>query len=190
MADLVREGKVRHLGLSEVNAETLRRAHAVHPITALQSEFSLTTQEVAAEMLPVCRDLGTAYVAYSPLGRGLLSGTYTPDTEMSDTDFRKHLPRYSGEDFAKNLEPVEVVKAIAAEHKATPAQIALAWVLAQGDDIVPIPGTTKPERVEENAAAVRLRLSEGDLARLGEAFAPGHITGARYTEIGMQAVGQ
>lgn len=190
MADLVREGKVRHIGLSEVNAKTLRKAHEVHPVTALQSEFSLTTQDVAAGMLPVCRELGIAYVAYSPLGRGLLSGTYSPEMEMPDTDFRKHLPRFSGGNLAHNLEPIEVLKAVADGKEATPAQIALAWVLAQGDDIVPIPGTTKPERVWENAAAADIALSEEEMAQLNEAFGTGAITGDRYGAIGMETIGQ
>ena len=190
MADLVREGKVRHIGLSEVNAETLRKAQAVHPVAALQSEFSLTTQDVAAEMLPLCREFGIAYVAYSPLGRGLLSGTYTPDSEMPNTDFRKHLPRFSGENLARNLAPVEAVKTIAAEKDAAPAQIALAWVLAQGDDIVPIPGTTKPARVWENMAAVDISLTDDDIDRLSEAFGTGAISGERYGAIGMEVVGQ
>ena len=188
MAELVREGKVRHIGLSEMNADTLRRAHAVHPITALQSEFSLSTQDVAGEMLPVCRELGVTYVAYSPLGRGLLSGTYTPDTEMEDSDFRKYLPRFDKDRLAENLKPVDVLKDIAAAHEASPAQIALAWVLAQGDDILPIPGTTKPERVWANAGAADLTLSKDDLDRLAQAF-EGAITGDRYPPMGMESVG-
>lgn len=188
MADLVREGKIRHIGLSEVNADTLRAANAVHPVTALQSEYSLTTREVADEMLPVCREFGTAYVAYSPLGRGLLSGTYSADVELDDADFRKHLPRFDKDHLAENLAPVEAVKAIAAEHEATPAGVALAWVLAQGDDIIPIPGTTKPERVRENAAAATLSLSEEDLARLDGAFGSDAIKGDRYAPGGMQTV--
>lgn len=188
MSRLVEAGKVRAIGLSEVNADTLRKAHATHPISALQSELSLTTQDVAREMLPVCRELGVTFVAYSPLGRGLLSGTWTPDADLDASDFRAHLPRFKGEALEKNLEPVELLRDIAARHDVTPAALALAWVLDQGDDVVPIPGTRKAERVRENARALDVELTDDDRRRLTNAF--GGIIGERYPAMGMKSVGR
>lgn len=189
MGDLVKEGKVRYLGLSEVSADTLRQAHAIAPITALQSEYSLNTQDVAAEMLPVCRALNIAFVAYSPLGRGLLTGTYDNGAAFPEGDVRGVFPQFS-EGLAANLELVAALKDVAASRGVTPAQIALAFVLAQGLDVVPIPGTTRPERIAENAGAVDVTLSPAEIDTLGAIFAPGRVRGARYHEAGMRNVGR
>jgi aryl-alcohol dehydrogenase-like predicted oxidoreductase len=178
MAELVAEGKVRHLGLSEASPETIRRAHAVHPITALQTEYSLWTRDLEREILPTIRELGIGLVAYSPLGRGFLTGTIGSIEELDATDFRRHMPRF--EQFEANRRIVEAVQALAAERDVTAAQVALAWVLAQGEDIVPIPGTTKPARVAENVAAAELELSDAELARLDAAAPVGAAVGDRY----------
>jgi aryl-alcohol dehydrogenase-like predicted oxidoreductase len=159
LAELVTEGKIRHIGLSEAGADTIRRAHAVHPVTALQSEYSLWTRDPEPKVLPVLRELGIGLVAYSPLGRGFLTGEIRTTDDFADNDSRKTNPRFTGENFERNLRAVEEVKAIAAEVGATPGQVALAWVLAQGDDIAPIPGTKRVVRVEENVAADRVQLS-------------------------------
>jgi aryl-alcohol dehydrogenase-like predicted oxidoreductase len=177
MAELVKEGKVAHLGLSEVNAETLRAADATHPITALQSEWSLFTRELEHEIVPTARELGIGIVPYAPLGRGELSG----GAEIAaDNDFRTTSPRFQGENRERNLELVERAKAIAEEVGCTPAQLALAWVLARGDDVVPIPGTRHSRRVEENAATVEIALTEDQLQALDELFPPGVTAGGRY----------
>jgi len=180
MAELVTAGKVRYLGLSEASAATIRRAHAVHPITALQSEYSLWTRDVEPEVLPALRELGIGLVPYSPLGRGFLSGTITSPDDLEEGDWRRGNPRFQGEAFQANLRLVDALRAMADEKGVTASQLALAWVLAQGDDVVPIPGTTKPERVEENAAALDVLLTDADLGRLEEIAPPGVAEGTRY----------
>ncbi len=166
LAELVTEGKIRHIGLSEAGPETIRRAHAVHPVTALQSEYSLWTRDPEPRVLPVLRELGIGLVAYSPLGRGFLTGQIRSTGDFADTDSRKTNPRFVGDNFDRNLRAVDEVRAIAAEVGATPAQVALAWVLAQGDDIAPIPGTKRVARVQENAAADTIRLSPEQVDKL------------------------
>lgn len=188
MADLVRQGKVRYLGLSEAAVTTIRRAHKVHPITAVQTEYSLWTRDPEEGLLDALRTLGIGFVAYSPLGRGFLTGQIKRVEDLAADDFRRQNPRFQGENFRKNLELVAKVEEIAKEHKCTPAQLALAWVLAQGDDIVPIPGTRHPKRVEENVGALNVVLSENDLRRIDAAAPKGAAAGARYAEGGMRAV--
>ncbi|MBZ3905404.1 aldo/keto reductase [Streptomyces griseiscabiei] len=166
LAELVAEGKIRHIGLSEAGAQTIRRAHAVHPVTALQSEYSLWTRDPEAEVLPVLRELGIGLVPYSPLGHGFLTGQIRSTDDFADDDWRKTNPRFMGENFQRNLRVADEVKAVADEAGATPAQVALAWLLAQGDDIAPIPGTKRVERVEENTAADAIELSTAQLAKL------------------------
>src|ERR1700755_1015507 len=168
MAELVQEGKVRHLGLSEAAPDTIRRAHAVHPITALQTEYSLWTRDVESEVLPPCRELGIGFVPYSPLGRGFLSGRFKSPDELDDGDFRKHGPRFTGENLDANLDLAKKVEELAEAKGCTPAQFALAWVLAQGDDVVPIPGTKRREYLEENVAALDVKLTPEDLKRINE----------------------
>ena len=181
MAQLVREGKVRYLGLSEAGPETIRRAHAVHPITALQSEYSLWSREPENDgVLSTVRKLGIGFVAYSPLGRGFLTGQILSPEDLAPDDWRRTHPRFQGENFKKNLELVERLKEIAKAKSATPAQISLAWVLSSGDDVVPIPGTKRRTRLEENAAAVTIELSPEERARLDNVFLPGAAAGARY----------
>jgi len=177
MAELVEAGKVRYLGLSEASADTIRRAHAVHPITAVQSEWSLFSRDIEESVLPVCRELGIGIVPYSPLGRGLLTGALP--TDLADDDFRRTLPRFTGENLEANLALVEEVRAIAQRYDATPGQVALAWVLAQGNDVVPIPGTKRRHYLEENWRAVDLKLSDQDLASLSR-IAP---AGPRYPDM-------
>jgi aryl-alcohol dehydrogenase-like predicted oxidoreductase len=167
MAGLVEAGKVRHLGLSEASADTVRRAAAVHPIAALQSEWSLFTRELEDEIVPTCRELGIGLVPFSPLGRGLLTGAVTDVATLSDNDFRRTNPRFDGESFDHNLALVEVVKDVAAQHGCTPGQVALAWLAAQGDDVVPIPGTKRRTYLEDNVGALDVRLTDEDLDRLG-----------------------
>ena len=186
MAELVKEGKVKHLGLSEVGPETLRRAHAVHPVAALQSEYSLWERGIEAEILPTLRELGIGLVPYSPLGRGFLTGEIKSYEDIPEDDYRRNDPRYQGENFAKNMELVDVVKDIARSKNAAPGQIALAWLLAQGEDIAPIPGTKRLEYLEENAASVAVALTADDLARLN-ALAT-QTAGPRYGERGMGMV--
>ena len=180
LAELVTAGKIRHIGLSEAGPETLRRAHKTHPITALQSEYSLWTRNCEPEVLPVCRELGIAYVAYSPLGRGFLTATIKSLDGLPGTDRRAEHPRFQGEHLARNLELLGALEAMAAAKACTPAQIAIAWVLAQGEDIIPIPGTKKTKYLEENAAAVELVLTAEELATLDNAFPPGITAGDRY----------
>jgi len=187
MAELVREGKVRYLGLSEAAAQTLRRAHKVHPISALQTEFSLWSREPQAELLPTCRELGIGFVAYSPLGRGFLAGRFNSTAELAPDDFRRDSPRFQQENFARNLELLDRFRAIAAANRCTPAQLALAWVMAQGEHIVPIPGTTHLERLEENIGAAALQLDARTLADI-DAVAQQSAAGGRYDEAGLQAV--
>jgi aryl-alcohol dehydrogenase-like predicted oxidoreductase len=183
MAALVRAGKVRFLGLSEAAPATIRRAHAVHPITALQTEFSLWTRDPEQEILPAVRELGIGFVAYSPLGRGFLSAEIRSREFFEEGDFRSYNPRFQEGNLERNLELVDQVARIAAEREVTPAQLALAWVLAQGDDIVPIPGTTKTSHLEQNLKALEFELTEEDLARIDEAFPPGATAGDRYPDM-------
>jgi aryl-alcohol dehydrogenase-like predicted oxidoreductase len=183
MAELVRQGKVRYLGLSEAAPETLRRAHAVYPISALQSEYSLWTRDPEDEALAAVRELGIGFVAYSPLGRGFLSARFKDPEDLGKDDFRRNNPRFRGENFRHNLKLVAQVEEIAAEKGITPAQLALAWVLAQGEDIVPIPGTTRRERLEENVAAAAVVLTGEELARLEAAFPRGAAAGTRYPDM-------
>jgi len=183
MKELVEAGKVRHLGLSEAGPQTIRRAHAVHPITALQTEYSLWSRDPEDEILPTIRELGIGFVAYSPVGRGFLSGRIRSVDDLGEDDFRKHHPRFQGENFQRNLDLVQDVDALATEKGCTPAQLALAWVLAQGDDIVPIPGTTKVGHLEENAGALEVELTAGDLQRLEEAFPKDATSGDRYADM-------
>ncbi len=183
MAELVQQGKVRYLGMSEAAAETIRRAHAVHPITALQSEYSLWQREPEDEILPTIRSLGIGFVPYSPLGRGFLSGQITSPDDFAADDYRKNLPRFQGDNFDKNLQVVERVKEIAKEKNATPGQLALAWLLAQGDDIVPIPGTKRVAYLEENVAAVDITLTKAELAQIDEVSPLGVAAGDRYADM-------
>ncbi len=184
MAALVRAGKVRWLGLSEVSAATLRRAHAVHPITALQSEYSLWSRDPESDgTLAACRELGIAFVAYSPLGRGFLTGQIQKPEDFAADDFRRHLPRFQGANFQRNIELVARVREIAAKKGCTPAQLALAWVLAQAPEIVPIPGTKRRKYLEENLAALEVRLTPAELAEIESVFSPGAIAGSRYTPV-------
>ncbi|MCW5848521.1 MAG: aldo/keto reductase [Anaerolineae bacterium] len=183
MAELVHAGKVRYLGLSEAAPATIRRAHAVHPITALQTEYSLWTREVEAEILPTVRELGIGFVAYSPLGRGFLTGRITKPEDLEAADSRRGMPRFQGENFQRNLDIVERIQALAAEKGVTPAQLALAWVLAQGKDIVPIVGTKHRVYLEENVQAVNIELTAEDLAGIGAALPPGITAGERYANM-------
>ncbi len=183
MAELVAAGKVRHLGLSEASPETIRRAHAVHPISALQTEYSLWTRDPEDGPLPTCRELGIGFVAYSPLGRGFLTGRFRSPDDFDEGDFRGHHPRFQGENFQRNLDLVARVEELAAEKGCTPAQLALAWVLARGDDIVPIPGTKRRGYLEQNVGALDVELSDDDLARIEEAFPKGATAGERYADM-------
>jgi aryl-alcohol dehydrogenase-like predicted oxidoreductase len=186
MAELVEQGKVRHLGLSEAAPETIRRAHAVHPITAVQTEYSLWTRDPEADVLPTCRELGIGFVPYSPLGRGFLSGRFKSPEDLDEDDFRRRGPRFTGVNLERNLELAAKVEGIASEKGITSAQLALAWVLAQGEDLVPIPGTKRRTYLEQNAAAADIELTDEDLARI-DAELP-EAAGARYDEAGMAAV--
>jgi aryl-alcohol dehydrogenase-like predicted oxidoreductase len=188
MAELVREGKVRHLGLSEAAADTIRRAAKVHPIAALQSEYSLFTREHEAEVLPTVRELGISFVAYSPLGRGFLTGAIKRQGDLAANDWRRGVPRFGGEHFARNVALVEEVERLAKAKGCTPAQLALAWVLAQGDDIVPIPGTKRRNYLEENVAALDVTLSKDDLARIDALQLAEKVSGARYPDLSMANV--
>jgi len=189
MAELVEAGKVRHLGLSEAGAGTIRRAHAVHPITALETEYSLWSRDVEAGILATCRELGVGFVAYSPLGRGFLTGRFASPDDLAEDDWRRNNPRFQGENFEKNLELVEQVEQIAREKGSTPAQLALAWVLHRGEDVVPIPGTTRSRHLDENAAAAAIELSNDELARIDEVIPQDLVAGTRYPEAGMARVG-
>ena len=185
VADLVREGKVKYFGISEAGAETIKRAHAVHPVSALQSEYSLWSRGVEAEILPLCRALGIGFVAYSPLGRGLLAGA---GGQLGQNDFRRGLPRWKGAALEKNLSLAENFAALAAKKSCTPAQLALAWVLHKGEDIIPIPGTTKIARLEQNLSAADVTLSMDDIAEIETAAPEAAVEGARYDEIGLRMV--
>src|SRR4051812_7156550 len=186
MAELVQQGKVLHLGLSEAAPETIRRAHAVHPITAVQTEYSLWTRDPEREVLPTCRELGIGFVPYSPLGRGFLSGRVTSPDDLAEDDFRRTGPRFKGENLEANLALAAKVKEIAADKGITPAQLAIAWVLAQGDDLVPIPGTKRRTYLEQNVGAADVELTEEDLARINAELP--EAAGDRYDEAGMASV--
>ncbi len=185
MSRLVEEGKVRYLGLSEASAETVRRAQAVHPIAALQSEYSLWTRDVEAEILPTCRELGIGFVAYSPLGRGFLTGRFQKPEDLAVDDRRRQFPRFSEENFEQNMRLVERVREIASEKGCEASQLALAWVLAQGEDVVPIPGTKRRKYLEENVGAVEVELTAADLARVEEVLSDASVAGTRYPEQSM-----
>lgn len=189
MKRLVEQGKVRALGLSEAAATTVRRAHKVHPITALQTEYSLFTRDVEKEILPTCRELGIGFVAYSPLGRGILSGTIPTLDQLGETDRRRAMPRYQGGNLAHNLALLRPLLDLAARIGATPAQVAIAWLLSRGDDIVPIPGTNKPARLDENLGALQVGASAADLDALGRAIDASAVTGTRYPADHMPKVG-
>ncbi|TYC64330.1 aldo/keto reductase [Rhodobacterales bacterium] len=188
LAALKDEGKIGHIGLCEVSAETLRRAHAVHPVTAVQTEYSLWTRDVEAEVLPTCRELGIGFVPYSPLGRGFLTGRFQAGSQFEDGDFRASLPRFAPDNAAANGALVDVVRDIAAQKGCTPAQVALAWLLAKGDDIVPIPGTKRIKYLEENAAAASIALTETEQSGLEKALSNLPVSGERYTAEGMKGV--
>jgi aryl-alcohol dehydrogenase-like predicted oxidoreductase len=190
MAQLVKEGKVRHLGLSEAGPQTIRRAHAVHPITALQSEYSLWTRDPEDKILPTCRELGIGFVAYSPLGRGFLTGRFKRFEDLPADDYRRHSPRFQGENFQRNLDLVRRIGELAAQKHRTPSQLALAWVLAQGEGIVPIPGTKHRKYLEENVAAVEIKLTGEELAQIAKVAPVGVAVGPRYPEHMMHLVGR
>jgi aryl-alcohol dehydrogenase-like predicted oxidoreductase len=183
MAELVEQGKIRYLGMSEAAPETIRRAYTVHPITALQTEYSLWSRDPEDEILPTVRELGIGFVAYSPLGRGFLSGKIQSLNDLDPKDYRRYSPRFQGENFAKNLQVVEQVQAIAAEKQVTPSQLAIAWLLAQGEDIVPIPGTKRRAYLEENATAVDITLTAEELARINAVAPQGVAVGDRYPDM-------
>lgn len=188
MAELVKQGKVHYLGLSEASPDTLRRARKVHPIAALQSEYSLWTRDPENRVLPTCRELGIGFVAYSPLGRGFLSGRIRRFEDLAEDDFRRMAPRFQGANFAKNLKLVEKVKALAGAKNCTPSQLALAWVLAQGEDIVPIPGTKHQKYLEENVGALDVKLNAEELVAIEKVFPQGAAAGERYSESMMQLI--
>ncbi|HZI74847.1 MAG TPA: aldo/keto reductase [Gemmatimonadales bacterium] len=188
MADLVRQGKVRFLGLSEAAPETIRRANREYAIAALQTEYSLWTRDPEDEILPLCRELGIGFVAYSPLGRGFLTGRFRKFDDLPEDDYRRNSPRFQGENFQRNLDLVERVEELARRKKCTPAQLALAWLLAQGDDIVPIPGTKQRRYLEQNVAALGVDLTAGDLEEIDEVAPKGVAAGGRYPEAGMRTV--
>ena len=188
MADLVRQGKVRYLGLSEASTETIRRAAKVHPIAALQTEYSLWTRDVEEKILPTCRELGIGFVAYSPLGRGFLTGQFKKFEDLPPGDRRRDMPRFQGGNFQKNLDVVKKIQQIAARKKCEPSQLALAWVLSRGQDIVPIPGTKKLKYLEENAGAVDVQLNQAELDEIEQTFSPGAFIGERYPATMMGAV--
>ncbi len=188
MAELVRQGKVRFLGLSEAGAQTIRRAHAVHPITAVQSEYSLWTRDPEKEVLPVCRELGIGFVPYSPLGRGFLTGKVTRSEDLPRDDYRRSSPRFQGDNLRRNFELVRRLEELAREKRCSAAQLALAWVLAQGEDIVPIPGTKRRKYLQENVGALDVVLTSEDLARINEALPAGAVAGARYPDAAMALV--
>jgi aryl-alcohol dehydrogenase-like predicted oxidoreductase len=190
MAELVKAGKVRFLGLSEASAGTIRRAHKVHPIAALQTEYSLWSRDPEDEILATTRELGMAFIAYSPLGRGFLTGQFKRFEDFEPDDYRRNSPRFQGDNFVKNLDLVRRVEAIAKEKKCTPGQLALAWLLAQGDDIIPIPGTKRRKYLEENAGALEVKLRAEDLSRIAEVAPRGAAAGLRYPEQMMKSVGR
>ncbi|HEU5054043.1 MAG TPA: aldo/keto reductase [Hanamia sp.] len=188
MADLVKEGKIRGIGVSEVNAETLRKANATYPVSALQTEYSLWSREPEDELIETCKELGIAFVAYSPLGRGFLTGQIKTFEDLDENDYRRYSPRFMGENFDKNIQLVKKIESIAREKDCTPAQLALAWVLAQGDNIFPIPGTKHIKYIEENVRAVDIKLSQSDLEEIENVFPKGAVAGSRYPEAFMKSV--
>ncbi len=188
MADLVAAGKVKYLGLSEAAPETVRRAHAVHPISALQTEYSLWSRDPEDEILPTVRELGIGFVAYSPIGRGFLTGQFKTQDDLPLDDYRRNSPRFQGAAFEKNLHLVSDVERMAAEKNCTAAQLALAWVIAQGQDVVPIPGTKRRNYLEENVGALQVMLSDEDMRRIDAILPPGAARGARYPEASMAAL--
>lgn len=189
MSRLIEKGKVRYLGLSEAGASTIRRAHATYPITALQTEYSLFTRVVEDEILPACRELGIGFVAYSPLGRGYLTGTIASQNDLAENDRRKDHPRYQGENFENNVRMVEPLREIARKNGVSPGQLALAWLLSRGDDIVPIPGTSKPHRLEENLATLDKSVDAAWISELSEAIDPAKVAGTRYPAPQMKTIG-
>lgn len=188
MADLVKEGKIRGIGVSEVNAETLRKANATYPVSALQTEYSLWSRDPEDELIETCKELGIAFVAYSPLGRGFLTGQIKTFEDLDENDYRRYSPRFMGENFDKNISLVKEIESIAKEKDCTPAQLALAWVLAQGDNIFPIPGTKHIKYIEENVKAVDIKLSDSDLQEIESVFPKGAVAGSRYPESFMKSV--
>jgi aryl-alcohol dehydrogenase-like predicted oxidoreductase len=188
MAELVRQGKVRYLGLSEAAAKTIRRAHAVHPISALQSEYSLWSRDIEDEIIPTIRELGIGLVPYSPIGRGMLAGKIATTADLPDGDFRKNHPRFESGNIERNHALVTRVQAIAARKKCTPAQLAIAWVLSRGKDVVPIPGTKHPKYLEENLGALNVTLTPADAAELESAISPDTVSGQRYSAPGMARI--
>ncbi len=188
MAELVKAGKVRYLGLSEAGPSTVRRAHAIHPLAAYQGEYSLWTRELESIILPVCRELGIGFVAYSPLGRGFLTGSFNAPTELSEKDSRRNHPRFQGDNFNRNLGLTQHIQQLAARKGCTPAQLAIAWVLAQGNDIVPIPGTKRVAYLEQNLAALNVKLTAEELRTIDELLPPGAATGERYPGLAMSKV--
>jgi aryl-alcohol dehydrogenase-like predicted oxidoreductase len=190
MAELVKAGKVSYLGLSEAGADTLRRAHRTHPISALQTEYSLWSRDAEDEILPVARELGIGFVAYSPLGRGFLTGRIRSMDDLPPDDFRRSSPRFEGDNFRKNLELVEKIRLLAAARRVTPGQLALAWVLSRGEDIVPIPGTARLAHLEENVAAIQLRLTPEEIEQIDRACPQGAAAGTRYPQAMMEMVGR
>jgi aryl-alcohol dehydrogenase-like predicted oxidoreductase len=188
MARLVEQGKVRYLGLSEAAPATIRRAHQTHPISALQTEYSLWSRDPEDEIIPTCRELGISFVAYSPLGRGFLTGQIKTLDDLAPDDWRRNMPRFVGENFQKNLDLVRHVQELAAAKGCTPSQVALAWVLAQGEDMLPIPGTTRQAHLEENLAALEIGFTPEDLARINEIAPKGVAAGDRYAEMAMKVV--
>lgn len=189
MKDLIDEGKIRTIGLSEAGAQTLRRAHAVHPVAALQSEYSLWARDPEESVLPVCRELGIGFVPFSPLGRGMLAGSVRTQADLSDNDFRKNLPRFQPENLAANNAQIDLLEQIAADKKITPAQLALAWVLHQGDFIVPIPGTRKISRLDENMKALDVVLTSDELAHISAIITPDNVVGKRNSDAGLAMTG-
>ncbi len=188
LSQLVSEGKIGHIGLCEMGADTLRRAHAIHPVAAIQTEYSLWTRHVEKEILPTCRALGVGFVPYSPLGRGFLTGTFAANTNFSEGDFRASLPRFQADNMEANRPIIDVLQSVAIQHEATAAQIALAWLLAKGNDIVPIPGTKRLKYLEENTAAVNLILTKDEIGALNASVNPDSVAGDRYTVEGMKGV--
>lgn len=188
LGELVNEGKVRYVGVSEAGPETVRRAHSTYPIAMLQTEYSLWTRELETNVLPVCRELGVSLVAYAPLGRGFLTGAFQKPEDLSMNDMRRYMPRFQGENFNQNLKLVEKLTEIATEKNCTLPQLALTWLLAQGEDIIPIPGTKRRERLEENLKAIDIQLSKKDLQRITEAAPVGAAAGTRYPEAIMNTV--
>jgi aryl-alcohol dehydrogenase-like predicted oxidoreductase len=188
LADLVKQGKIRYIGLSEASPKTLERAHKIHPITALQTEYSLWSRDPEHNVLATCRELGVGFVPYSPLGRGFLTGAITKPDQFPEDDYRRQTPRFQGENFAKNLHLVEKINEIAKRKGCTAGQLALAWVLAQGNDIVPIPGTKRRSYLEENVGALDVQLGKDELAEIDAIFPVGAASGARYSEVGMKSI--